>query len=72
MSTTNQKENFKGTDNVWVKRLGLILLLLGMGVFNFIPYSEVFLIPLIIIVITFAVIAYLIKQIRGFLKSFWY
>ncbi|MFW6243149.1 MAG: hypothetical protein ACOC2W_03225 [bacterium] len=68
----NDKVLFRGTQNVWIKRLGLIILLLFSGVFNAIPGGTEIIVPLIIVFIVFAVIAYIIKMIRGFFKSFWY
>ena len=51
------------SQNVWLKRLGLIILLGGMG------YAVN---PIITtIVITLAIVAYFIKQIKGFFGSLW-
>jgi uncharacterized membrane protein len=54
------------SQNVWLKRLGLVLLLIGMG---FIHMSFLTIV-LIIIVIVFATLSHIIKLLKSFLKSF--
>lgn len=66
------KREFEGTQNPWIKRLGLVVLLFFMGFFHAIPNGEEIFVPLVKVMIAFAVIAYVIKLLRGFLKSFWY
>lgn len=65
--TQKPKKNFAGTDNVWIKRLGLLILLAAAGI-----GSGTILAPITLVVVIFAVVAYVIKLFRGFLKSFWY
>jgi hypothetical protein len=51
------------SQNVWLKRLGLLLLISGLG-FGTYPF-------LTAIVIVLAIVTYFIKQIKGFFKSIW-
>lgn len=51
------------SQNVWLKRLGLIILLTGLG------YSINPLITTIVLIL--AVVTYFIKQIKEFIKNLW-
>ena len=51
------------SQNVWLKRLGLLILISGLGFGTY---------PLITtVVIILAVVTYFIKQIKDFFKSIW-
>lgn len=51
------------SQNVWLKRLGLIILLTGLG------YSIHPIITTIILILT--IVTYVIKQIKDFIKNLW-
>ena len=51
------------SQNVWLKRLGLIILVTGLG-FSVHPVITV-------LVVVLAVVTYFIKQIKDFFKSIW-
>ena len=62
---THQTDPFL-SQNVWLKRLGLILLLVGLGI-----VSKSSMIVITTIVIILGVVTYFIKQIKDFFKSLW-
>ena len=62
ISTDHKPDPFI-SQNIWLKRLGLLILLTGMG------YSVSPTITTIVVVL--AVVTYFIKQIKDFFKSLW-
>lgn len=66
LKNTNQPDPFI-SQNVWLKRLGLIILVVGMGLVSATPGIKL----LIGIVIFLAILTYVIKQIKGFFSSLW-
>jgi hypothetical protein len=62
----NQPDPFI-SQNVWLKRLGFIILLVGMGLAKLTPTLQL----ITIIVIILAILTYVIKQIKGFFSSLW-
>jgi hypothetical protein len=66
--TKNTRNDLLGPDpfisqNVWLKRLGLLILLAGLG-FGTYPI-------LTTIVVIMAIVTYFIKQIKEFFKNIW-
>lgn len=62
------KREFAGTQNVWIKRLGLLIL--GIGLFPAIAaqyWDQIEVVGKWIII--FAIASYVIFHVRGFLKS---
>lgn len=64
----NTGKEFAGTNNIWIKRLGLLIIVIGLfPVFAAKYWSEINLIGKWIII--FAITAYVITQVKGFFKS---
>jgi len=62
------KKEFAGTENVWIKRFGLLLL--GVGMFPVIAaqyWDQIHFVGKWIVI--FAIASYVIFHVRGFLKS---
>lgn len=66
LKNTNQPDPFI-SQNVWLKRLGLIILVVGMGLASATPEIKL----LTGIVIVLAILTYVIKHVKGFFSSLW-
>ena len=56
------------SQNVWLKRLGLLILLCGLGI---ISSKSPLVITIGTVVIILAIVTYVIKLLKGFFKSLW-
>ena len=69
----NTRNDLQGPDpfisqNVWLKRLGLLILLCGLGV---ISTHNPLVITIGTVIIILAIVTYVVKQLKDFFKSLW-
>lgn len=55
------------SQNVWLKRLGGVYLLIGLGFIDYGPNVE----KVMNVIIVLILITYAVKQVKGFIKSIW-
>lgn len=58
------------SQNVWLKRLGLVLLVIGLFPTLYSKNTELF-ITILVVVIGLAIVTYVVKLIKDFVKSIW-
>jgi len=64
----NGHTEFEGTQNVWIKRLGLLILVVGFfPTFAVMYWDQIHFVGKWIVI--FAIASYVIYHVRGFLKS---
>ncbi len=66
LKKSNQPDPFI-SQNVWLKRLGLIILIVGMGLASATPLVK----SITIVVVVLAILTYIIKLTKGFFSSLW-
>ena len=71
----NNRNDLHGPDpfisqNVWLKRLGLLILLCGLFPAVYIAHKGI-LVTIGMVVIILAIVTYFIKQLKDFFKSLW-